>query len=144
MNLLNAFGLLNMIKEGGAKVQKLKQKQLEVVLKTNPAPDDYHTWIRNINDILTFEEALNLSDYIEYAGKDFDASYPYSIAEEALATGKIIIYSSYPIKPGVFVSPSLMEALSYSGISKVYSKETLLTDIAWIDPTQGIYIGNIF
>ena len=33
-----------------------KQKQLEIIKNNNPAEDDYHTWIRNINDIKTFVE----------------------------------------------------------------------------------------
>ncbi len=33
-----------------------KQKQLDIILSTNPACDDLHTWIRTIEDILTFDE----------------------------------------------------------------------------------------
>lgn len=120
-------------------VEALKEKQLDIVLKTNPAHDSYHTWIRSKEDILTFEEALNSDDYVDYKGEDFDESYPYSVAEEALKTGKITVYSSYPIKQGVFVSPSRMEAETYSGNGKVYSKKVSLTDVAWVDPTQGQY-----
>lgn len=43
----------------------LKQKQLNIILKNNPVNDDYHTWIRNIEDIKTFEETLQDSDYKE-------------------------------------------------------------------------------
>jgi len=120
-------------------IEALKEKQLDIVLKTNPAHDSYHTWIRSKEDILTFEEALNSDDYVDYKGEEFDESYPYSVAEEALKTGKITVYSSYPIKQGVFVSPSRMEAETYSGNGKVYSKKVSLTDVAWVDPTQGQY-----
>lgn len=119
--------------------EKLKEKQLEVVLKANPAFNQTSTWIRNIDDILTFEEALNSDDYVDYKGEAFDPSYPYSIAENALKTGRITVYSSYPIEQGIFVSPSRMEAESYSETGKVYSKSVDLTDVAWIDPTQGQY-----
>ncbi len=61
------------------------------------------------------------------------------MVKDALNSGKIMVYSSYPIEQGIFVSPSKMEAESYSGTGKVYSKEVNLTDIAWIDPTQGQY-----
>lgn len=44
----------------------LKQKQLEIIQNTNPAEDIYHTWVRSIDDIKTFEEALNDIDYKEY------------------------------------------------------------------------------
>ena len=49
------------------------------------------------------------------------------------------MYSSYPIKNGTFVTPSKMEAMSYAGSNKVYSKVVSLDDVAWIDPTQGQY-----
>ena len=119
----------------------LKQKQLDIILKNNPVYDDYHTWIRTVDDIKTFEETLEDTDYKEYyeAGEDFDETYSAKMAKEALSTGKITVYSSYPIEQGIFVSPSRMEAESYSGNGKVYSKEVNLTDIAWIDPTQGQY-----
>ena len=61
------------------------------------------------------------------------------MAEQALATGKITVYSSYPIIQGTFVTPSKMEAESYSGTGKVYKKTVDIKDVAWIDPTQGQY-----
>ena len=119
----------------------LKQNQLEIIKNNNPVEDDYHTWIRNIDDIKTFEETLNDSDYKEYfeAGEDFDETYTAEMAKKALETGKITVYSSYPIEQGIFVSPSRMEAESYSGNGKVYSKQVNINDVAWIDPTQGQY-----
>lgn len=44
----------------------LKQKQLDIILKHNPVQDGYHTWIRTIEDIKTFEETLQDSDYKKY------------------------------------------------------------------------------
>lgn len=119
----------------------LKQKQLEIIQNTNPAEDIYHTWVRSIDDIKTFEETLNDSDYKEYfeAGEDFDETYTAEMAKEALETGKITVYSSYPIEQGIFVSPSKIEAESYAGNGIVYSKEVNINDVAWIDPTQGQY-----
>lgn len=119
----------------------LKEQQNNIIQNSNPVNDDYHTWIRSVDDIKTFSEALNDSDYKEYfeAGENFDETYTADMAKMALETGKITVYSSYPIEQGTFVSPSKMEAESYSGIGKVYSKEVNLTDIAWIDPTQGQY-----
>ena len=122
-------------------LQEHKQKQLDIILKNNPVNDDYHTWIRNIDDVKTFEETLQDDDYKEYyeEGEDFDETYTADMAKEALESGKIEVYSSYPIGQGVFVSPSKMEAESYSGNGKVYSKKVKLEDVAWIDPTQGHY-----
>ena len=122
-------------------LEQHKQKQFDIILKNNPVQDDYHTWIRSVDDIKTFKETLEDTDYKEYyeAGEDFDETYTADMAKKALETGKITVYSSYPIEQGIFVSPSQMEAESYSGTGKVYSKEVSLKDVAWIDPTQGQY-----
>ncbi len=121
--------------------KNLKAKQLEIIQNNNPDLDDYHTWIRSVEDIKTFEETLNDSDYKEYfdSGEDFDESYTNKMAKDALEKGSIRVYSSYPIKDGIFVTPSIMEAQSYSGDGKVYSKIVNLNDVAWVDPTQGQY-----
>lgn len=58
-------------------------------------------------------------------------------AAKALKKGKVTVYSSYPIENGVFVTPSKMEAESYAGDGKVYSKEMNLDDVAWIDSNEG-------
>lgn len=122
-------------------VENRKAKQLEIIQNNNPDLDDYHTWIRSVEDIKTFQEALNDSDYKEYfdSGEDFDESYTNKMVRDALEKGSIRVYSSYPIKDGIFVTPSIMEAQSYSGDGKVYSKIVNLNDVAWIDPTQGQY-----
>ena len=126
-------------------IENRKAKQLEIIQKNNPAPDDhhayYHTWIRSVEDIKTFQEALNNSDYKKYfdSGEDFDESYTNKMAKDALEKGSIRVYSSYPIKGGIFVTPSIMEAQSYSGDGKVYSKVVNINDVAWVDPTQGQY-----
>ena len=33
-----------------------KERQLKINLENNPAEDDIHTWIRTVDDILTFDE----------------------------------------------------------------------------------------
>ena len=117
----------------------LKQQQLDIILNNNPAEDNYHTWIRNIDDIKTFEESLQDNDYAGWETDGFIPDYDANIVKQALKTGKITVYSSYPIEQGIFVTPSKMEAESYSGNGKIYSKEVNLKDVAWIDPTQGQY-----
>ena len=42
-----------------------KQKQLDIIKNNNPVNDDYHTWIRNVEDIKTLEEAINDNDWID-------------------------------------------------------------------------------
>ena len=71
----------------------------------------YHTWVRNVEDIHTLDEAL---EDPEWDYDEFDPDYTRAMAEDAIQTGEIRVYSSYPITEGVFVTPSEMEAESYS------------------------------
>lgn len=115
----------------------IKQNQLEIINATNPVYDDYHTWIRSVDDIFTFEEALNLEEWQGY--ESFNPDYTVEMAQQAIQSGNITVYSSKPIEQGTFVTPSRMEAESYSGTGKVYQKNVALSEVAWIDPTQGMY-----
>ena len=115
----------------------LKEKQLEIIQNSNPAADDYHTWIRSIDDIKTYEEALQ--EDLDGETQDLSPDFKKADLEKALETGKMTVYSSYPIEQGIFVTPSKMEAQSYAGSGKVYSKEISLDDVAWIDTLQGQY-----
>lgn len=114
-----------------------KSKQLQIINKTNPAPNDYNLWVRNESDILTAEEAFRTAFedgemYPDFTTKDM---------QEALDKGSITVYSSYPIKDGTFVTPSRMNAQDYAGggDGRVYSKEVKLEDIAWLDESEGQY-----
>lgn len=114
-----------------------KAAQLEIVLMANPAHDEYHTWIRTVDDILTFAEALEADGAAE--GDSWTPDYSYEDAAEALESGEITVYSSYPIDQGIFVTPSRMEAQSYAGgrNARVYSRRVRLGQVAWIDGMQG-------
>ena len=116
---------------------KYKERQLSIIEQYNPAPDSYHTWIRKADDIKTFDEALSDDEYADY--DEFNPDYTREMAEEALESGYIRVYSSYPIEQGVFVTPSMMEAESYSGDGNIYSKDVDVNNVAWIDITQGQY-----
>lgn len=116
---------------------KYKERQLSIIEQYNSAPDSYHTWIRNTDDIKTFDEALSDDEYADY--NEFNPDYTREMAEEALESGYIRVYSSYPIEQGVFVTPSMMEAESYSGDGNIYSKDVDVNNVAWIDITQGQY-----
>lgn len=113
----------------------MKQAQFDVIQNTNPMQDDYHTGIRSVEDIKTLAETLEDSDWAD--ADTFDPDLSRADIDNAIQTGKITVYSSYPIENGVFVSPSRMEAESYSGDGQVYSQEVNIEDVAWIDPTQG-------
>lgn len=107
----------------------LKKKQLEIILESNPADDEIHTWIRDIDDILTFAEA--------FQDGECDPDFTDEDIAESLRTGRVRVYSSKPIENGNFVSPSLLEASAYSGNKTVYTAIVNLEDVAWIDDTQG-------
>lgn len=111
----------------------LKQKQLDIILKENPMTDDYHTGIRTIEDIKTFEETIN--DDESFVWGDFSQED----AKEALEKGEITVYSSYPIEQGVFVSTSKNQARDYVGNGKIYSKTVPLNEVAWINGDEGQY-----
>lgn len=57
-----------------------KNQQLDIIKNSNPPNDDYHTWIRSVDDILTLEEAINESDWEEYA--EYNPDYAKKIAEK--------------------------------------------------------------
>ena len=127
-------------------IQELKQKQLETILTFNPMTDDYHTGIRTISDIHTFqelydEEILNGSTYDEFDLVVYDEPKSLYVPdiEKILKKGTITVYSSYPIKQGVFVTPSKVEARSYSGGNPIHFRRVRLTDVAWIDFNEGQY-----
>lgn len=129
--------ITNNIPQNEKNVNNFKEKQLEIIKNNNPVEDDYHTWIRNVDDIKTLSETLEDSDWSDY--DEFNPDLTRADIDKALETGKITVYSSYPIEQGIFISPSKMEAESYSADGKVYSKEVNIDDVAWIDPTQGQY-----
>lgn len=114
-------------------VDKHKEKQLDIINKSNQMHDEYHTGVRNVDDIKTFEEAVSDSD------APFTPDYTKEDAESALKAGEITVYSSKPIENGVFVTPSKMEAENYAGGEKVYSKKVPISDVAWIDTMEGQY-----
>ena len=114
-----------------------KQKQFELITNGNPFNSELgnHTWIKDVSDIKTYEEVWQEEGEIYGITPDFSKKD----AINALNSGKIVVYSSYPIKNGTFVTPSKMEAINYSGNHKIYTITANLNDIAWIDPTQGQY-----
>ena len=110
----------------------IKEKQLAIIKSTNPMKDDYHTGIRTIEDIQLPEEV--------FSENNFEGMYPdftLSMAGRALKTKKIKVYSSYPIKNGVFVSTSKLCANDYAGGGKIYSKILSIYNVAWIDESEG-------
>lgn len=112
-----------------------KQLQMDIISKSNPMTDDYHTGIRSIDDIKTASEAFTKENFEETSYPDFT----FEDSQKAIKEGKITIYSSNPIENGGFVSTSKMMAQDYAGGSKVYSKIVSINEIAWIDNNEGQY-----
>lgn len=118
-----------------------KQEQLAIIKRTNPMTDDYHTGIRSVRDIKTWGEAVDEAKRnSREGGWEEWSSYPdvsNATIEKAIRTGKVTVYSSYPIADGVFVSPSKMMAQDYAGSGRVYSQEVNINDVAWINTDEG-------
>ena len=115
---------------------KFKNAQFEIIQKTNPAPEDSnYVWIRKPSDIKTFEEIVNDKDSFSWG------DYSREDALRDLKKGTVTIYSSYPIKNGVFVSTSYQQALDYAGgdPSRVHSRKSSINSIAWINGDEGQY-----
>lgn len=112
---------------------KDKVDQYKIIQENNPMNDDYHVGIRKPSDIKTWKEAMQDED--SFAWGDFSKSD----ARKALETGTITIYSSYPIKQGVFVSTSKVQSEQYAGGKgkKLYTKIVPLEDVAWINGDEG-------
>ena len=110
----------------------LKQKQLVIIKTANPMHDDIHAGIRTLEDIKSSEEVFS-KDSFENLYPDFTQV----MANKALKSKKIKVYSSYPIKNGVFVSTSKLCAKDYAGDRKIYSKILSIYDVAWIDESEG-------
>jgi hypothetical protein len=118
-------------KEAPKQDNNRKQKQLDIINKSNPMRDDYHTGIRRIDDIKTFAEAMQDDESFVYG------DYEREDAERDLKRGKVVVYSSKPIGQGGFVSTSQNMARDYAGNGKIYSQEMNIDDIAWVNGDEG-------
>lgn len=115
-----------------------RQAQFDLLQKTNPMRDDYHTGIRSPEDIYT------LKSIVDSYNADNNFTYPdftLADAQKALANGNIDVYSSKPIETGAFISPSKMMATDYAGGGEVYKKNIPLRDFAFIESgDEGNYL----
>ena len=134
----SVYTILSRINED---INNRKKLQNDIIQKHNPKLKDTNSlWINNEEDVLDFDEVFNeaMQEYNEYGG----LTYPDMKIEDfikAKQTNYITVYSSYPIKQGTFVTPSLMCAKDYAGGNKVYSKRVNVNDIAWLMPSEGQY-----
>ena len=117
-------------------LDRWRSKAVDIINSTNQMNDDYHVGIRNVDDVLTLEEAF---DSEPPTNPDVSDDYIQSCIE----SGKIRIYSSKRIISGTFVTPSRMMAKDYAGSSNIFSKVISINSVAWINSDEGVYIGNI-
>lgn len=112
-----------------------KNAQYKIIQETNPMFDEEHVGIRSPKDIKTFEEVINDEDSFTWG------DYSKEDAIRDLKKGTVIIYSSYPIKNGTFVSTSYQQALDYAGgdPTQVHSRKASLNSVAWINGDEGQY-----
>jgi HK97 family phage portal protein len=116
---------------------KEKVEQYKIIQENNPMNDDYHVGIRKPSDIKTWDEVVSEGSN---GGESFSwGDFTEADAKKALKTGKITIYSSYPISQGTFVSTSKIQAQQYAGGAgkKVYSMTIPLSEVAWINGDEG-------
>lgn len=125
----------NQLQQDIAESTDFKNAQFQVIQNSNPMFDDYHVGIRSPKDIKTFSQAIE--DEESFAWGD----YTKEDAERDLARDRVTIYSSYPIKQGVFVSTSRIQAEQYAGGegNQVYSKTVRPEKVAWISGDEGQY-----
>ena len=116
---------------------KDKESMLDILNNSNKMHDSYHNGIRDINDIKYFDEAMFTNNEEGFVYPDFTEKD----AIECKNSGKIVIYSSHPIKLGTFVTPSRMNAKDYAGSEEIYSKIVDINSVAWITSDEGEYIG---
>ena len=115
----------------------VKQRQLKIILRENPMHDDYHTGIRTVEDIKTLEDVID--DLVDGKEDTVAPDFDFDRLVSALKTRHILLFSSKPIKNGVFVTPSKMIAADYAGGGEIYRKQAHIEDVAWIDATEGVY-----
>ena len=95
--------------------------------------DDQHVGIRSVDDIKTFDEAIQDEESFTWG------DYTKEDAQRDLEKGTVTVYSSKPIEQGVFVSTSQNQAKDYAGGGKIYSQEIPIKDVAWINGDEGQY-----
>ena len=127
------------IEEISNEQNKHKKAQLDIINATNPMHDDYHTGIREVGDIMTLFEAVEEAKTEDVEELSSYPDVPDDVLESALESGKITVYSSKPIKNGVFVTPSRMNANDYAGGGTIYEKTVPIKDVAWINTDEGQY-----
>lgn len=108
-------------------------RQFDVIQKSNPMLDSYHSGVRSVDDIKSAQQVFSKE---EFSGTP---DWTYADARKALKNGKVTVFSSKDIIDGAFVTPSMMEAINYAGGGSFYQREVSIDNVAWIDSVEGQY-----
>src|SRR5699024_2234521 len=70
-------------------ITPIKSRQLEIINRTNPAPNNYNTWVRSEGDILTAEEAFKTA----FEDGNMYPDFTIEDMQQALDIGFVTVYS---------------------------------------------------
>lgn len=111
-----------------------KEIQIRMLLELNPMTEKYG--INSIEDIKTFEEAIQCGDDFFCYG-----DYYKNEALQDLKRKKVRIYSDKEIKDGTYITTSLNKAIKETGCKRedIKSKVVAIDEVAFINGSEGFY-----
>lgn len=86
-----------------------------------------------LENIHTPEEVFSRDVFEKYS------DFQYDRARKAIATGKLVVYTTGPIRPGMKVYPSKKLFKAENKNQKEYRCELNVDDAAWLDSQHGLY-----
>ncbi len=105
--------------------------------------DDNHILFRVAENVGSFEDAIKTAKDKGYENLSAYPDVTNQILEDALTSGRIMVYSKDPIAGGTTVSPSVQRASELSGPdAQIYSKDISIDQVAWETPDEGTYTTN--
>ena len=105
--------------------------------------DDNHILFRVAENVGSFEDAISNAKDKGYESLSAYPDVTNQMLEDALASGRIMVYSKDPIAGGTTVSPSVQRASELSGPdAQIYSKDVSIDQVAWETPDEGAYTTN--
>lgn len=105
--------------------------------------DDNHILFRVAENVGSFEDAISKAKDKGYENLSAYPDVTNQMLEDALTSGRIMVYSKDPIAGGTTVSPSVQRASELSGPdAQIYSKDISIDQVAWETPDEGTYTTN--
>lgn len=105
--------------------------------------DDNHILFRVAENVGSFEDTISNAKDKGYENLSAYPDVTNQMLEDALTSGRIMVYSKDPIAGGTTVSPSVQHASELSGPdAQIYSKDISIDQVAWETPDEGTYTTN--